>query len=104
MTYAYLVDVPAPVELYDAVHAEVDRRSGGHADGLLVHLGRATATGFQVLEVWESKEQADRFGDEFVRPAMASAGAGAVEGPEPPRQEFEPRGLMLSGARAATAS
>jgi hypothetical protein len=101
MTYAYVVDVPAPIELYDAVHAEVVRRSGGHADGLLVHLARATATGFQVLEVWESKDQSDRFGDEFVGPAMAAAGGADVEGPEPPREEFEPRGLMIPAARVS---
>ena len=103
MTYAYVVDVPAPIELYDAVHAEVVRRSGGQADGLLVHLARVTATGFQVLEVWESKEQSDRFGDEFVGPAVAAAGGADVDGPEPPREEFEPRGLMLAGAAVATA-
>lgn len=102
MTYAYTVDVPAPIEMYDVVHAEVDRRGGGHADGLIVHLARATAAGFQVLEVWESKEQCDRFGAEVVGPAMAQLGAGGV--PEPPREEFEPRGLMVPGARAASAS
>jgi hypothetical protein len=104
MTYAYLVDVPAPIEAYDAVHAAVDRRSGGHADGLIVHFARTTPTGFQVLEIWESKDQADRFGAEVVGPAMAEDGGPAAEGPEPERVEFEARGLMGAGVRAATAT
>ena len=103
MTYAYVVDVPAPIEVYDTVHAAVERRSGGRADGLLVHLARATASGFQVLEVWESKEQADRFGAEVVGPAMAEAGA-AGDGPQPVPEEFQPHGLTIAGDRTAAAS
>jgi hypothetical protein len=101
MTYAYIVDVPAPIEVYDAVHAAIDRRSGGRADGMVVHLARATATGFQVLEIWESKDQSDRFDAEVVGPAMAEVGAG--DGPEPVRDEFEPHVLIAPGVRSATA-
>src|SRR5919202_798934 len=52
--YGVLSRVPAPIEAYDASHAEIGRRSQGKADGLLVHVGRATPDGFEVLEVWES--------------------------------------------------
>ena len=104
MTYAYVIDVPEPIELYEVVHAEVDRRSGGRADGLIVHLARPTETGFQVLEVWESKEHSDRFGAEVVGPAMAAVGAGPGDGPPPQPVEFQPHGLMVGGARAASAS
>ena len=104
MTYAYVIDVPASIELYETVRAEVDRRSGGRADGLLVHLARPTPTGFQVLEVWESREQSDRFGTEVVGPAMAALGVTAGEGPEPVPEPFEPHGLMVSGARLAPSS
>ena len=51
MTYGYEMDVPAPIEFYDALHAAIGRHSNGRADGLLLHLGRATATGFQVIEI-----------------------------------------------------
>jgi hypothetical protein len=52
--YGVITTVPAPVEMYDAVHGEILRRVGAF-DGLLVHIGRATTDGFQVMEVWESK-------------------------------------------------
>ena len=103
MTYAYVIDVPEPIELYEVVHAEVDRRSGGRADGLIVHLARPTATGFQVLEVWESKEHSDRFGAEVVGPAMTQVGARG-DGPQPEPEEFEPHGLMVAGSRVAADS
>ena len=48
MMYGIITTVPAPVEMYDEIH----RRIGASVDGLLVHIGRTTADGFQVLEVW----------------------------------------------------
>jgi len=50
--YGVITTVPAPVEMYDEIH----RRFGASVNGLLVHVGRATTDGFQVVEVWESKE------------------------------------------------
>ena len=57
--YGVISTVPAPVEMYDTLHGEILRRVG-FIDGLLVHIGRATTDGFQMLEVWESKEHYDR--------------------------------------------
>ena len=48
--YGVITTVPAPVEMYDGMHAEILRRVGMSFDGLLVHIGRATTDGFQVLE------------------------------------------------------
>jgi hypothetical protein len=56
MTHGLVMKVPAPTEFYDALHTEVGRRSTGRADGLLLHVGRVTDEGFEVLEIWESKE------------------------------------------------
>ena len=53
--YGVITTVPAPVEMYDGMHAEMTSRAGTSIDGLLVHVGRATTDGFEVLEVWESK-------------------------------------------------
>ena len=98
MTYAFVTDVPAPVELYDALHAEVMRRAPAGADGLLVHVGRSVDGGFQVLEVWESQEHCDRFVRDVVGPAMAQL-SGGQDGPlPPPPTEFAPRGLIVPGA------
>ena len=60
--YGVITTVPAPVAMYDGMHAEMlkmQRRTGTSVDGLLVHVGRATPDGFEVLEVWESKELYD---------------------------------------------
>ena len=103
MSYGFVMDVPAPIDLYDALHAEIARRSAarGGADGLLVHLARETRDGFQVTEVWESKEQCDRFTVDVVRPALAELSGGQPPAPEPAREEFEPRGLIVPAAHVA---
>ena len=101
MTHGIVMDVPAPIEFYDAVHAEVGRRSGGRADGLLLHIGRPTPGGFQLIEVWESKETCDRFFAEVVRPAFAAVFADHAPPAEPRVEEFEPRGLVVPSAAIA---
>lgn len=97
MAYGYVMDVPAPIEFYDAMHAEIERRSAGVADGMLLHVGRATDGGFQVIEIWESKEQCDRFNADVVGPALAELTGGLPPG-EPTVEEFEPRGLVIPAA------
>jgi hypothetical protein len=98
MTYGFVMNVPAPIEFYDALHAEIGRRSAGAVDGALFHVGRATRDGFQVIEVWESKEQCDRFNAEIVRPALAQVSGGQPPPAEPAVEEFEPRGLIVPSA------
>ena len=101
MTHGRVMNVPAPVDFYDALHAEVGRRSAGGVDGLLLHVGRATGDGFQVLEVWESKEKCDRFFADVVGPAVASLSGGQAPPVEPVVEEFEPRGLIIPSAAIA---
>ena len=98
MAFGFVMDVPAPVEFYDTLHAEMKRRVDGPVDGLLLHVARATAEGFQVIEVWESREQADRYDQEIVLPVIAQFSDGQPARPAPPRQEFEPRGLVVPSA------
>src|SRR4051794_30982942 len=99
MTYGYVMDVPAPIEFYDALHAEIARRDTGEAYGMLLHVGRATRQGFQVIEIWGSKEQRDRFNAEVVGPALAQLTGGQPPPAEPATEEFEPRGLIVPGAQ-----
>ena len=58
MSYGVVYTVPAPIEVYDAIHAEAMKQP---SDGLMMHLARKVHGGFQVIEVWESKEKHDRF-------------------------------------------
>ena len=98
MTFGIVFDVAAPIDAYDALHAEIGRRSGGRADGMLLHVGRETPGGFEVLEVWESRDQFDRFTAEVVGPALAQLPDGTLPTTEPVVAEFEPRGLIVPAA------
>ena len=95
MTYGMIVRVQAPVESYQATHAEVlQALDGREADGLLCHIGRGFDGGFEVIEIWESKEAWGKFNEEVVMPAMVRAGVGMTEVP-PELTEFEPLDVMI---------
>lgn len=96
MAYGVIISVPAPIEAYHESHAEVEKEMDGRpADGLLLHMARVTGGGFEMIEVWESKDQCDRFTRDVVTPAMART-SHARSGPPPQVEEFEPLGLMLA--------
>jgi hypothetical protein len=100
MAYGFVMDIPAPIEFYDAMHAEIGRRTAGAVDGLLLHVGRQTTSGFQITEVWESKELCDRADAEILGPALAELSGGQAPA-APAREEFEPRGLIVPAAHVA---
>jgi hypothetical protein len=95
--YGIVTTVPAPVEVYDRMHAELVKRAGTSLDGtgLLVHVGRATADGFERFEVWESKDHYDR-ATEMTGSLMRDL-AGDLPEPstEPSAEVFEVRGLVI---------
>jgi len=97
--YGVITTVPAPVEMYDGMHAEMlqmQRRTGTSVDGLLVHVGRATPDGFEVLEVWESKEHYDRANADIVFPLMRKLAGGQPAPPiEQATEAFEVHGLVI---------
>ena len=96
MTWGVMTDVPAPVEMYDAVHAEVLRRAGTTVDGLLVHIARATTEGFQIVEVWESQADFERYQEQLIAPAVTAVSARMPESAaEPHSTGFDIRGLLL---------
>jgi hypothetical protein len=102
MTWGVTVDVPASVDLYDAVHAALLERAGSAVEGLLVHLARATEDGFQVIEVWESRRDHDRYVDELLAPVLAELSGGrAAPDSGPTETPFEVRGLVLPRAGIA---
>jgi hypothetical protein len=90
--YGIITTVPAPVEMYDAIHRGV----GATVDGLLVHIGRATTDGFQTTEVWESKEHYDRANTDIVFPLMRElAGDQPPLSTEPATETFDVHGLVI---------
>ena len=98
MTYGIVTTVVGDVEVYDRLHEALLARTAAAVDGLLVHVCRRTGDGFQVIEVWESEEQLDRCNREVLWPLAAELGLPLTEDP-PVVEAFEPRGLVLSGAR-----
>ena len=94
--YGVIITVPAPVETYDSMHAEMKQQTSHSVDGCLVHVGRATPDGFEVLEVWESKEHYDRANADIVFPLMRKL---AGDQPAPPIEQatetFEVHGLVI---------
>jgi hypothetical protein len=94
--YGVITTVPTTVEMYDGMHAEMIRRAGTSIDGLLVHVGRATTDGFEVLEVWESKEHYDRANTDIVFPLMRElAGDRPSPSIEQAIEAFDVHGLVI---------
>lgn len=97
MVYGVTAHVPAPVELYDKIHGALLERTGTDVDGLLLHLGHATPEGFDVVEVWESREHYDRYNRELVGPLVVrllEADAPSTSFAQQP-DELEVRGLVI---------
>ena len=69
MAYAFSYDAPGTPE----VDRLVSERLGSEPpDGLLVHVVTAAGAGLRHLNVWESKEQWERFRDTRVHSAVGS--------------------------------
>ena len=50
-----------PFEAYDALHKVLTDLTDESGEGLIVHLARPTADGFEIIEVWESEQQQATF-------------------------------------------
>lgn len=99
MTYGVIYNVSHPIELYDRVATEVDTRwgGGGSPEGLIVHIARPTRSGFQIVEVWRSRADADRF-MQVVGPIIVRDAEGQPRGRDRQNaEEFEVRRLRLGG-------
>ena len=101
MTWGVTVDVAAPVELYDALHAALLEQTEAPVPGLLVHLARGTDGGFQVIEVWESKEVYDQYVDDVLAPLLSELSGGRASREQQTERSFDVRGLVLPGAGIA---
>ena len=99
--YGYTMHIPAPIEVYYAMHKAVvdvvDEEGGG--EGLVLHFAYSTEAGFDLTEVWESKEELDAFNRDVFPKAMARAGM-PMDGPSPEPLEFVPAAVMTPRAFA----
>jgi hypothetical protein len=104
VAFGIIASVPAPLDMYRAVNAQITEQTGdAPPDGLLVHIARETADGFQVIEVWESKQQCERFEQTVLAPIIDRVSGGQAPARSDVTEEFEVQNLFV-GARAAEAS
>lgn len=100
--YGITTHVSAPSDTYHAVHRAVMSvaEEQGAGEGLVLHLAYATDDGFDILEVWESREYADAFNATVMPAAMERAGL-PTDGAEPRVEEFDPIGVLVPVAPSA---
>jgi hypothetical protein len=69
-------------ELYDAVNEKAGVNENP-PDGLLMHTAGDVDGQWQIVDVWESQEHAERFGSERLEPAIEAVMGAAPPGPPP---------------------
>ena len=100
--YGYVLRSREPIEAYIALHKEVvDIVGTDDPSGLLVHIAYPTEQGYDMLEVWESKDQLDAFTRDIVSQAFQRLGI-PMDGPQPEVAEFEPVEVITPRAYTPT--
>ena len=90
MLGALLVDNPeGTAEVYEAVRARIGLEQP--VGGILHVAGSGPNGGFRVIELWESREEAERFIRARLRPAFESVG---IPGPSAPPQFWPVQNMM----------
>jgi hypothetical protein len=85
MTYAFFYDVPGTEDLYQRVKAEIGDEP---PKGLVLHLVARHDGGLRHFNVWESREDWERYRAERAGPAIGRvlAAAGITERPPEPAE------------------
>jgi hypothetical protein len=90
MPYAFFYDVPGDEHIYRKVKAEIGEEQ---PKGLLVQVvAKRNEGGLRHFNVWESKEDWERFREERVEPAVGNvlSSIGVTEAPpQPPVEEMD---------------
>ena len=96
MPYACFYDVPGDEGMYAQVKAQIGEEQ---PKGLILHLVVKREDGLRHFDVWESKQEWERFQQERVAPAVAKmlAAVGVTDPPpRPEAQEMELIDIMTS--------
>jgi hypothetical protein len=87
--YGYIMRTEQPIEAYHRLHRVVVDLAGSDPRGLRVHFAYPTERGYDMVEVWESKDQVEAFNRDIVNKAFERLGI-SMDGPPPEIIEFEP--------------
>ncbi len=75
MAVALVVEFPGvSQEQYDRVMKDLNLEATGPAKGMILHVAGPTENGWQVVDVWETRADFDRFLDRDLGRALKSAG------------------------------
>jgi hypothetical protein len=74
----------ATLDQYDQILEKMGFKAGGTGPaGCIAHFCTQTDNGMRVVDIWESKDQFDKFAEEQIGPLSAEVGL-----PNPPTVEF----------------
>ncbi len=95
MTVAVQLDFRgATIEQYDEINERIGSLPGGPAwHQELFHWSTATADGFRVVDVWESREAFERFVEQTLRPVYEDVGIAS----EPEIRFYEVHNYLAGG-------
>jgi hypothetical protein len=71
MAYGTIMEFDVDLDTHRTIMEKV---GDGPFDGLVLHVAGPSTHGIHSIDVWDSKEQADRFFAERIMPAMAALG------------------------------
>jgi hypothetical protein len=93
-----IVRIVSPREVTWEIYNQVEEKIGadGPPDGLIVHTAVDNDGRPKIIDVWESEEHAQRFGEERLGPAIVEIAGDAVGGPPEPDQVeiYEVKAMM----------
>jgi hypothetical protein len=88
--YGIILRSQLPIDAYQALHKKImDIVGSNDPTGLLVHYAYPTDAGFDMVEIWESKEYLDAFNRDVVSQAVEQLDE-PMGGPPPEMIEFDP--------------
>jgi hypothetical protein len=83
MAIGILFDIPGgTLEQYEELNQKAFGDTKGPAEnpsGLIIHTAGATSGGWRIFDAWESKDDFQRFMEEYIMPAAEELGTPAFE-------------------------
>ena len=86
MAFAFIQEFPSATEEtgtanYDAIHNAIMQKASNPA-GLIIHTAGFTGEGFRIFEVWESREDFERFVEQTLMPLVSELAGDDTRQPE----------------------
>ena len=90
-------ELPVPQDVIEQVTKEMDV-ANDPPDGLIVHVNVASGDSTRVVDIWETREQFERFAESRLGPAIGKVLAErGIEPFEPPTPMFEDANDLVRG-------